>query len=130
VLTLRQFSNLVVEIVPDSEAEIIDPPKKMGRPPGALNSVNRIIKDVMQSCLEAGFTPGEALVKIAMDPSHPIPVTLKALDTILKYTEPQFRAIEYLGHDPSGLNIVVSMDAFVKERLPAPKTNGANGSKP
>ncbi len=114
----------------DTDVEILPPKNKGGRPKGSLNRADMVIKDVMQSCAEAGFTPGEALVKIAMDPSHPIPVTLKAIDIILKYTEPQFRAVEYLGHDPSGLNIVVSMDAFVKERLPAPKTNGANGSKP
>ena len=138
MLTFWHFSNLMVEIVPDIEGEIIDPPKKkIGRPPGAKNRLNKKAHDARYACEEAGIDPflNIAWMIRAMQEEEDPDLAFYAHCNfkLMQYLAPTYQAMIFTGLGAAGEAVTINMNAFVKPQIPAPKTNGSgtgNGRGP
>ena len=113
----------------ENEVEIIDPPKKRGRPKGSPDRIRKIIIDAREACMEAGYNPFESVVAMAMDDKIDETLRLRCDFELMKYLQPTYQSVPFLGFDASGAAVAINMDAFMK-KMPV-KTNGAgNGRKP
>ena len=118
----------------DNDVEVIDPPKKMGRPPGSGNKIRKIIIDAREACMEAGYNPFESVVAMAMNKDTDELLKLRCDFELMKYLQPTYQSVPFLGFDASGAAVAINMDAFMKPvvGLANPRTNGksGNGRKP
>ena len=114
----------------ENDVEVIDPPKKKrGRPKGSPDRIRMKIIDAREACIAAGYNPFKRVVEMAMDPELDIILRLRCDFELMKYLQPTYQSVPFLGFDASGAAVAIHMDAFVKQ-IPKPTNGAGNGSKP